>query len=274
MTQDSGYFGDNSASWKIGQEAIVNLGGARAVLMQLAHPLVAAAVSEHSRYMTDPFGRAMNTFMLGQMLTFGSTRTANQAARTINRLHKNVHGKLSQAAGEYPEGTIYKAYDPELLLWVQATVVDTILLTYALFVGPLSAEEEEQTYQESKKTASLLGLSASYMPQHVADLRSYVHSMIYSKQLVATIEARQLARQLLFPPVSEIFKPAMYLHLYLTNALLPEPIRELYGLEWGPKQQQLFETSTGGLRRLLGHLPNRLRILPVTLRLMKEGEVA
>ncbi|HEX4206187.1 MAG TPA: oxygenase MpaB family protein [Ktedonobacteraceae bacterium] len=274
MGKDSGYFGNTSVTWKLGREAIVDLGGARAVLMQIAHPLVAAGVMEHSRYMTDPFGRAMSTFMLGQMLTFGSTKTAQQAARTINRLHTHVQGQLTSSAGAYQAGTTYHARDPELLLWVQATLVDTVLLMYPLFIGPISPAEQERYYQESKQTGRLLGLPLDLMPKSVDDLHAYVHAMLYSQQLAATIEARQIAHQLFFPPAPGIFKPAMYLHLYLTNALLPEPVRELYGFEWGPKKQLLFETSASGLRTFLRHLPASLRVLPITRHIMDHGAAA
>src|SRR5438128_7627120 len=111
--KDYGYFGPESATWKIASEAVIMLGGTRAVLMQLAHPLVAMGVSAHSSYMKDPFGRAMRTFMLGEMLTFGSFATAHKAARTINRLHYHVHGMLPAEAGAYACGTLYNARDPE-----------------------------------------------------------------------------------------------------------------------------------------------------------------
>ncbi|MBO0796256.1 MAG: DUF2236 domain-containing protein, partial [Ktedonobacteraceae bacterium] len=202
--QDHGYFGAESMTWQVASEAILNFGGARAVLMQLAHPLVAMGVSAHSRYMSDPLGRAESTFLLGQRLTFGSTKTAQQAAHTINRLHKHVHGTLPFQAGAYSEGTAYRARDPDLLLWVHATLIDTILIMYPMFIGPLSIEEQERYYQESKKIAHLLGLAEADMPETVGDLRRYVHEMVYSDRLAATPEARQLVQQVLFPPAPAI----------------------------------------------------------------------
>ncbi|HXR66709.1 MAG TPA: oxygenase MpaB family protein, partial [Ktedonobacteraceae bacterium] len=115
---DFGYYGPGSVAWKVNREWIVLLGGTRAVLMQIAHPLVALGVGNHSSYMTDPFGRAERTFTLGEKLTFGSSRTARQAARTINNFHKHVHGHLPTDAGAFANGTRYDARDPELLLWV------------------------------------------------------------------------------------------------------------------------------------------------------------
>ena len=184
--KDYGYYGPGSATWKIASEAAITLGGTRAVLMQIAHPLVAAGVFEHSSYMTDPFGRADHTFVLGQMLTFGSDSTAHDAARTINRLHTHVHGTLPGQAGDYRSGAPYKARDPQLLLWVHATLIDTILYIYPLLIGPLSKQEQEQYYQESKTLARLLGLSSQDMPETVHDLRQYIDAVSYTHLTLPT----------------------------------------------------------------------------------------
>jgi uncharacterized protein (DUF2236 family) len=270
--QDYGYYGPESVTWKIGREAAILLGGARAVLMQLAHPLVAMGVSEHSDYMSDPYGRTWNTFLLGQMLTFGSSATALRAARTINRLHKHVHGTLPAQAGAYSSGTPYDARDPELLLWVHATLVDTILLMYPLLVGPLSASELEQYYQESKASGRLLGLSPAQMPSTVRELLQYINDMVHSNRLAATPQARRLAQQVLFPPAPRTIRPLLHLNLQLTCALLPQPIRAIYGLEWGNWRQHAFDVSTWSIRTVMPHLPTHLRELPITRYLMEQGE--
>src|SRR5438270_9290139 len=115
--KDYGYYGPQSATWKIASETAILLGGTRAVLMQIAHPLVAEGVSTHSSYMIDPLRRSEHTFILGEMLTFGSHATAHKAARTINRLHTHVHGTLPVQVGTHAKGTPYKARNPELMLW-------------------------------------------------------------------------------------------------------------------------------------------------------------
>jgi uncharacterized protein (DUF2236 family) len=271
--QDHGYFGKQSMTWKVASEAVVTLGGSRAVLMQIAHPLVAMGVMNHSRYMSDPLGRAERTFMLGQFLAFGSTSAAQRAARTINRLHTHVHGTLPMQAGAYSSGTPFYAQDPTLLLWVHATLIDTILEIYLLFIGPLSHEEQERYYQESKKTARLLGLSANDMPQTVDDLRQYVGQMVHSNHLVATAEARQIARTVLFPPVPGILRPFLHLNCAITCALLPQPIREIYGLEWSKRQARAFKLFARGARAILSRLPGSLRIFPITRKIM-ENKIA
>ncbi len=266
----AGYYGPGSMTWKVGGEAVVMFGGARAVLMQLAHPLVAEGVYAHSSYLTDPFTRTERTFWLGQLLAFGSIRRAREAARTINRLHARVYGRLPADAGMYRRGTLYHAFDPELLLWVHATLVDTVLLTYRLLLGPLTADEEEQYYQESKATVRLLGLKPGNMPVTLGDLRGYVHEMVYSNRLAATPQARRLARTVLFPPLPSVFRPLLHLHFQLTCALLPKPVREIYGLTWSTQQQRAFELAAFGIRSIVPRLPTHLRTLPITRRLMEQ----
>ncbi|HVB21415.1 MAG TPA: oxygenase MpaB family protein [Ktedonobacteraceae bacterium] len=272
MQKDSKSYSE-SVTWKIVSEAAITLGGSRAVLMQLAHPLVAIGVSKHSRYMSDPIGRTNDTFILGQKITFGSTKTMHEAARTINTLHKHVHGSLPMDAGAYESGTPYNARDPELLLWVHATLVDTILLLYPLLIGPLSPDEQEQYYQESKETAHLLGLVPKDMPTTVKDLQHYVKDMVYSNRLSATPQARQLAQQVLYPPVPAFLRPLMHYNTYVTCALLPPPIRDLYGLEWNSYQQRVVDLSLVGMRTVIPRLPSSLRVLPITKRLMEQGEL-
>lgn len=267
---DYGYYGPGSVAWKVGREAAVLLGGSRAVLMQLAHPLVAMGVSAHSDYMTDPFGRAARTFMHGNWLMFGSVERARRSARTINRLHKGVHGMLPLEAGAYRSGTPYNARYPELLLWVQATLVDTLLLCYDLFIGPLSDAEQNEYYQQTKAVAHLLGLLPERMPRTVRDLRAYVNEMVDSDRLAATPQARQLAQQVLFPPMPAIFRPAMHLNYQLTCALLPEPVRAIYGFEWDARRQRLFDLSAWGMRQVLPRLPLHLRELPITRRIIEQ----
>ncbi len=267
---DHGFYGPGSVAWKVGREVAVLLGGSRAVLMQLAHPLVAMGVSKHSSYMSDPFGRAERTFMHGEWLMFGSIEKARKAAREINHLHKGVHGVLPIEAGDFRPGTLYDARYPELLLWVHATLVDLLLLCYDLFVGPLTLTEQDEYYQQSKEVAHLLGLAPEKMPGRVDDLRAYVHDVVHSNTLAATPHARRLAQQVLFPPASTILRPAMHLNYQLTCALLPQPVREIFGMEWDARRQRIFDVSAWGMRQVIPRLPMYLRELPVTRRIINQ----
>jgi uncharacterized protein (DUF2236 family) len=272
--RDYGFYGPGSVAWKVGREVAVLLGGSRAVLMQLAHPLVAMGVSKHSSYMSDPFGRAERTFMHGEWLMFGSMEKARKAAREINHLHKSVHGTLPIEAGAFDPGTPYDARYPELLLWVHATLVDTLLLCYDLFVGPLTLAEQDEYYQQSKEVAHLLGLLPGKMPGSVGDLRAYVQDVVQSNTLAATPHARRLAQQVLFPPAPTILRPAMHLNYQLTCALLPQPVREIYGIAWDGRRQRIFDVSAWGMRQVIPRLPMYLRELPVTRRIINQTQRA
>jgi uncharacterized protein (DUF2236 family) len=209
-------------------------------------------------------------FLRGEELTFGSTRVARQAARTINIQHRHINGELPQAAGRFPAGHRYDARDPELLLWVHATLVDSLLLSYQLFVGKLTETEQDQYYQESKAVAHLLGLLPTQMPQSLVDLQHYMYDMLHSDHLAATPQGHMLAQQTLFPPAHRALRPLMHLHLSVTNALLPPPIRDIYGYAWNDLQQRAFNISALSMRTIVPRLPLGLRILPITRKLMRE----
>ena len=138
---------------------------------------------------------------------------------------------------------------------MHATLVDTLLLCYTHFIGPLTPAEQDAYYQESKEVAYVLGLLPEKMPGTIDDLRHYVHDMLYSDRLVATPQARQLAHQILFLPAPAILRPFMHLTLQLTCALLPQPIREIYGLEWNMSRQNIFNLTTRGMRACIPRLP-------------------
>src|SRR5436190_4864368 len=133
---DTGLFGPDSVTWRVNREGALLLGGGRALLLQVAHPLVAAGVSQHSNYREDPFGRLYRTLDTVTAIVFGSTPTAKEAAARLHRVHTRVKGEAG-------DGTPYVATDPALIMWVHATLVDTSLLVYERYIGHLPDEERE-----------------------------------------------------------------------------------------------------------------------------------
>src|SRR4030088_212014 len=142
----AGLFEEESITRRVNRENVLLLGGGRALLMQLAHPKVAAGVDEHSDFRAPPIRRLRRTIRMTMAIVFGDRETALAAARAVNL----VHAKVS--------GTDYHALDPELLLWVYATLADTALVTYETFVERLLPREREDFYQEFKLLGELLGL--------------------------------------------------------------------------------------------------------------------
>src|SRR5690349_9256983 len=135
-----GVFGPDSVTWRVDREIVVLLGsGTRALLMQVAHPKVAAAVVDHSRYRSDPLGRLRDTLDAIYGFAFADSARANQIIEHIHALHLRVRGHT-------PDGAPYSALDPHLLLWVYATLIDSSLLAYDTFVGPLTPAERDAYY--------------------------------------------------------------------------------------------------------------------------------
>ena len=130
MVTTDGYFAPDGAARRVSRELALMLGGGRALLLQVAHPLVAAGVAEHSGYRENPVERLEGTMNAVWAIVFGTRAQADRAARRVRVMHERVHGSLPEAMGRYPAGTRTRRWDPELLLWVHATLVDTALLVH------------------------------------------------------------------------------------------------------------------------------------------------
>jgi uncharacterized protein (DUF2236 family) len=243
-------FHRDSVTWRINQEPALLLGGGRALLMQLAHPGVAAGVAEHSDFRQRPLHRLLRTLELTLALTFGTRDQALAAARQINAVHQRVRG----------EG--YSATDPRLLLWVHATLIDSALTTYRAFVGPLGAADRETYYQESKLIGGLLGLANMRYPAGLAEFEAYVAATLASDELVVDARARALATAVLRPPLHRVPAPAFRPVEALTAGLLPERLRRAYGLRWGRLERLGYDTARAGLPRALRLVPGRFREVP------------
>src|SRR5438067_12397925 len=175
----AGLFADDAVIRRVGGESIPLLGGARALLMQPAHPKVAPGVAAHSGFEADPFGRLPRTLDATYNIVFGTEDEAQLAARKLWAVHERVTGPG------------YHANDPELLLWVNATLVDTALRVHARFLGPLSEDEAERYYQDWMVVAEVLGVPRDVQPPDLSSFRSYVRHMVGSLEVTDT--ARELA---------------------------------------------------------------------------------
>ena len=167
--------------------------------MQLAHPLVAAGVAEHSTFRDGPAAnvkRLHSTVRAMLDLSFGSPEDIRRAVGHINAIHDRVHGTLREAAGRFAAGTPYSAGDPELLIWVDATVRDSMLLAYELFVTPLSAADRDQFWTEGDDITTALRVPAGARIQSPDQFRGYLADLEANGSLAITTEARKLAREI------------------------------------------------------------------------------
>ena len=255
--EPAGIFGPDSIAWRVDREAAIFLGAGRALLLQLAHPWVAAAIAEHSRSLTDPIGRFHRTFNIAFTMIFGTTNQAIAAARHLHSRHAAVSGVLTESAGAFATGSRYCANDVAALRWVQATLTDTALIAYELVNPPLSRKDRERYYAESRLSAALFGIPQNAMPQSWAEFTVYVDEMFASDILAVSQAARRIAAELLSGSATLWRVPAWY--QVLTARLLPPRLRDEFGLHYGPSEQRFAERALATLRWLYPWIPARLR---------------
>src|ERR671934_2027083 len=154
----SGVFGPRSVTWRVDREAAIFLGAGRALLLQLAHPWIAAAVEQHSDTFANPIGRFHRTFSTVFTMVFGSLDQSFDAARRLHRRHAAISGTLPWASGPFRAGSSYCANEVSALRWVHATLWDTALVTYTLVLGALARDQRERYYAESRRFAALFGI--------------------------------------------------------------------------------------------------------------------
>ena len=244
---------------------MVVAGWGRAILLQLAHPLVGAGVHQHSRFrgsLRASVVRLRSTIGAMLSLTFGSEDEAIAAAAGINTIHDRVSGQLQGAAGAFADGERYSAHDAELLRWVHATLLDSILRTYEALVGPLTAEERDRYCVESAVMEPLLDIPDGVLPRDVAALDTYMREMLGSDRIAVTGSSRVLARAALFPSRWWLFWPMFRPVQLITVGLLPAGIRHAYGFAWTARDARAMSRWTTALRWLLRLTPSVLRQWP------------
>lgn len=254
--------------WRVNREWLISLGGARAVLLELAHPLVAEGVAAHSQYRTDPFGRLFRTMRTMTDLTFGGPAAARPALRHFHGCHSRVRGTLPTGAGPFAAGAAYAANDPLLKLWVLATLIDSVLQVYERFVRPLTGAERERYYQDAQTLGAWLGLAPALMPASFADFQAYVDAMLASDVLVVGARARDIVAALYGAPV---FGGLAWRASYVSVGLLPARLRAAYGFGWSPADERRLDWLAAAARRLRPWLPDWLMVHPTALRAERIG---
>lgn len=268
---DPGLFGPGSVTWEVMAEPLLMLGAGRALLMQAAHPLVAEGAIEHSTYATDPFARFQRTVEWVTIVCFGTTAEARRASRRVNRLHLPVQGTLPpvHATPQVHPGSTYSGRDSELLLWVHATFVDTMLTSHDAFVGGLSAADADRFVREWDAVAALMGVPAGLLWPDRAALQAYVDGQVASGVVAPGAGSRLVARTVLNPPApSAKARAAFGVLAFTTVGLLPTAVRSGYRIGWTPAHTAAHAGMRLSVRRIRRVLPERLRRSPVYDRAM------
>lgn len=252
--------GPGSITWQVNREAFVLAGWGRAILLQLAHPAVAAGVHGHSAFqgsLAASLRRLRSTVAAMLAITFGDTEQVIAAAAGINAIHDRVRGHAP---------VTYSAHDPDLQRWVHATLVESIRLAYERLVRPLTSAERDRYCEEAAIMEPLLGMPDGSLPRSAADLDAYLKNMLAGGSLVITDTSRALARAVLYPPHWYLAWPAFRAMQLLTIGALPPSLRQAYGFEWRARDARALARWTTLLRTVRRLLPPLAREWPVARR--------
>ena len=249
---DEGLFREGCWLRRVSAESVLLFGGGRALLLEVAHPLVAAGVAEHSKFRAEPFGRLQRTLEAMSAITFQDHPAALAAARSVETAHDRVRGRLDRAAGPFAAGTSYSGRDPELMRWVWATLVDTALVVYQRFVAPLDDAGLAAYYADQCVVARVLGIPAALVPPTWSEFHDYFEGVVASDVLTVTPTAREIGEVVLNPPGGAVGGRRIRL---ITAGLLPARLRDVFGLTWDAESAARLEALTASVLALRAARP-------------------
>jgi uncharacterized protein (DUF2236 family) len=235
----------DSVSWRVFANPVtLFVGGVAAVLLELAEPRVRAGVWEHSSFRTEPLARLQRTGLAALVTVYGAETSARAMIAGVNRLHARI-------AGSTPAGAAYRADDPELLNWVQATALWGFLEAYHSYARPLSQAERDACFAEGAPVAALYGATGA--PRSEAEWQALLVRTAPSLEPSATLH-EFLAIMRRVPALPRLGRPAQLLLVKAAADLLPRPLAQRLGLtEWRLKawERPLASAMAGAAERLL-----------------------
>ena len=257
MKADPGYFGPDSMMWKVNKEITVLFGGARALLMHAAHPLIAAGARQTSFYQRDPWKRLIRTLSLQNSVTFGSKKEADESAHRINKLHEVIKGN------DEVTGDVYDALDHEQLLWVHACLQISSIYFYEKTVKKLSVEEKNKYHEENMVAAGLVLIDIDEMPQTHEELREWVVNKSKTENyLIYTDVAKDVQEIIAGGPVPRHIKPIWPFISFTAFNTLPKEFKELYGVNESKIKDVILKFNLNFLKFTRPFLPPFFRLIP------------
>ena len=257
MKADPGYFGPNSMMWKVNKEITVLFGGARALLMHAAHPLIAAGARQTSFYQRDPWKRLIRTLSLQNSVTFGTKEEADDSAHRINKLHEVIKGT------DEITGDVYDALDHEQLLWVHACLQISSIYFYEKTVKKLTQEEKNQYHRENMLAADLVLINIKDMPQTHEELKQWVIKKSQTKDyLIVTDVAKDVQDIIAGGPVPTHIKPIWPFIAFTAFNTLPKEFKELNGVSESKVKDLILSFNLNFLKYTRPLLPPFFRLIP------------
>ena len=257
MKADPGYFGPDSMMWKVYIEITVLFGGARALLMHAAHPLIAAGARQTSFYQRDPWKRLIRTLSLQNSVTFGTKKEADESAHRINKLHEVIKGRDEVTGGSYD------ALDQEQLLWVHACLQISSIYFYEKTVKKLTDEEKDKYHTENMLSAELVLVATKKIPQTHQDLIDWVKNKSKEKNyLMLTDVAEDVKNIISKGPVPIHIKPIWPFISFTAFNTLPREFKAIYGIEDSRYKELLVSFNLRLLKLTRPLLPPFFRLIP------------
>jgi uncharacterized protein (DUF2236 family) len=232
-----------------------------AVLMQLAHPLVAAAVAEHTNRDRSVVERAGATIGLNLAVIFGDTEQAEHAASHVRELHTAIRGQLHTTVGAFPAGSSYRADDPELLRWGHATIAWVALAAYERFIESLVPTERDRYVAEMRPFGQAFGADEASLPSTCNDLRAYVSDVLENAVAIGE-DGRREGREVLWPGGTFCERASARVARVLTAGLLPDAVRHGFALPWSPGRRVAFSSMAAITRLAVRTMPRSRRWWP------------
>ena len=256
MKADPGYFGPNSMMWRVNREITVLFGGARALLMHAAHPLIAAGARQTSFYQRDPWKRLIRTLSLQNSVTFGTKEEANESALRINKLHEVIKGK------DTVTGETYDALNQEQLLWVHACLQISSIYFYEKTVRKLTDKEKDQYHEENMKAAEMVLVKKNLMPKSHRALKEWVVALSKQKDfLMLTDVAEDVQNIIKGGPVPIHIKPIWPFISFIAFNTFPKEFKEIYGVKDSNFNKALTSFNLVLLRLTRPFLPPFFRLI-------------
>ena len=256
MQGDPGYFGPESMMWRVNKEITVLFGGARALLMHAAHPLISAGARQTSFYQRDPWKRLIRTLSLQNSVTFGTKQEADESANRINKLHEVIKGKDPVTGG------IYDALDYEQLLWVHACLQVSSIYFYEKTVKKLSEDEKNQYHKENMLAAKIMLVDVNRMPKTHEELKEWVINKSKDKDyLLLTDVAQDVYDIISGGPVPVHIKPIWPFISFTAFNTLPKEFKDIYGIKETNLKRYLVNFNLSLLRLTRPFLPPFFKLI-------------
>lgn len=266
-----GLLGPDSVTGRIIAEPAGIAGGVRGLMVQAAHPIAMAGVTQHSRYRQAPLKRLEGTSAWVTTAAFATVEVAYDQAQRVRAMHRKVVGTV--------DGQAYAASDPRLLVWISVALTSSFLACHRLYAPePLSDEDADLFVAEQARAAALLDprvplddmvpsdlptvplavlpLVTDGLPTTEAELRDVL--LDYRDELRVTDDARDAITFL-----DDIEVPALVALVYRrfldqVAATLPPDLQHALGRDGGDRERRLvgLGRTLAGMRATTGRSPS------------------